>query len=598
MIMKQKKIRILAIAPYENLKKLMLETVKEFDDIELNVFVGDLEQGVLIAQHNFYNDYDMIVSRGGTASLLKEQLNLPLIEIEVSSLDIVRTMKTGGALTDNYAIIGFPNITSNAQVVCQMMESDIDIYSINQVEELEDILRVVSQSNTHTILCDMVSYTTALKLGLNPILIQSGRECIKNAFVRARQLYYTHQELREENRFLRNLIWKHINHTIVFDEDRAIFFSTLENNNDPIVEFLKAECSREFEGNDCHIIKQISNVRYSIRLTKECLAQKEYTVYYFTKSKVALPEIRRGIRYLGQPEAKSEYESSIYGVVGILNDFQQRIELLNQSEQPLLIFGEDGTCKEQAAKYIYLQSDWRNAPLIIIDCFMLNKKAWNYLMEHHNSPLAQDGCTLYIKNVDTLTAIQRKQMLANLLAMNVCKRNRVLFSCICNGNESVSESGKDILETLCCVTMYLPPVREKKERLQQIVDEYLRYTNVFLQKPLTRIVPEAVELLKNYQWPHNYTQFQRILEELVVMSTDGVIHREDVEAVLKRENALATVNHKAEDVNIRIDLNQSLDKINRDIIYKVLEEENGNRTNVAKRLEISRSTLWRFLNRE
>ena len=72
--MKQNKIRILAIAPYESMKMLMIETVKKFDDIELTVFIGDLEQGLLLARHNFYSDYDVIISRGGTASMLREQL--------------------------------------------------------------------------------------------------------------------------------------------------------------------------------------------------------------------------------------------------------------------------------------------------------------------------------------------------------------------------------------------------------------------------------------------------------------------------------------------------------------------------------------------
>lgn len=595
--MKQNKIRILAIAPYEGMKMLMLETVKEFDDIDLNVFVGDLGQGLLLAQHNFYNDHDIIVSRGGTASMLQSQLDLPLVEIEISPLDILRAMKIGGNISNHYAIVGFPNITGNAQVICQIMECKIDIFSINSEDEIEDILTEISQKGPYAILCDMIAYTTALKRGLNPILIQSGQECIRTAFVRARQLYYTHLNLREENRFLRNLIWKHINHTIVFDEDGAIFFSTLENNNEPIVNYLRSERRREFEGTDCHMIKQISNIRYSIRLTREYFAQKEYTVYYFTESKVSLPDIRRGIRYLGQPEAEREYNNSIYGVVGMQADSYKKIELLNQSEQPLLIYGEDGTCKEQAVKYIYLQSRWSNKPLVIIDCFMLNKKAWSYLMDHHNSPLTQNGCTIYIKNVDILTSMQGRQMLANLLEMNVCKRNRMIFSCICNSQGSVSEAGKNFLETLCCVTLYMPPIRARAEQICLIANKYLNYVNIRMQKPLTGIEPEAEKLLEEYDWPHNYTQFQRVLEEAVAMSADGIIHEENMKGVLKRENVIATVSDKVEDANIRLDLNQSLEKINRDIICKVLEEEHGNRTNAANRLEISRSTLWRLLKR-
>lgn len=596
--MKGKKIRILAIAPYESMKMDMLETVKEFDDIDLNVFVGDLRKGLLLAQHNFYNDYDIIVSRGGTASMLQEQLKRPIIQIEISPLDILSAMKMGENLSGTYTIVGFPNITRNAQVICEIMGAEINVFNINSEDEVEDIVKEISKQGGEGILCDMIAYTTALKFGLTPVLIKSGQGCIRNAFSRARQLYYAHRELREENRFLRSLIWKHINHTVIFDEDGMLFFSTMENNKEPIIDYLRSECGRETDGVDCHIIKQINNVRYSIRLTKEYLAQKEYTVYYFTESKVSLPDIKRGIRYLGKPEAEMEYTDSIYGVAGIQKEFCVKVSMLNQSGQPILIYGENGTCKEQAAKYVYLQSGWNNKPFVLIDCFMVDKKAWDYLMNHYNSPLAQDGCTIYIKNLDILTSVQRKQMLANLLGMNVCRRNRVIFSSVCDRRGAVTETGKDFLETLCCVTLYLPPLREEKERLPITVGKYLNFANVKLQKPLIGIDKKAEELLKSYEWPHNYTQLQRVMEEAVMMSGQGMIQEEDIRTILKRENSMATVDDKIEDADVRLNLHQSLEKINRDIANKILEEEHGNRTNAANRLEISRTTLWRLLKKE
>lgn len=595
--MKQNKIRILAIAPYESMKMLMIETVKKFDDIELTVFIGDLEQGLLLARHNFYSDYDVIISRGGTASMLREQLDLPIIEIEISPLDILRAMKLGENISRDYAIVGFPNISRNARIICEIMETTIDIYSINGADEVESVLKEVSGKGTRAILCDMIAYTTALRFGLNPVLIKSGDECIKSAFERARQLYYTYQNLREENRFLRNLVWKHINHTIVFDEAGGIFFSTLANNSNPIVEYLRSERNREMEGNDCRIIKQISNVRYSIRLTKEFFNQKEYTVYYFTESKVSLPDIRRGIRYLGQPEAQKEFDESIYGIIGLRESILEKIELLNQNKHPILLYGEEGTCKEQVVKYLYVKSNWKNKPLVIVDCFMLKRKAWEYLMEHHNSPLAQDGCTLYIKNIDLLSSIQRKQLLANILEMNVCRRNRVIFSSTCEGGESVSAAGKDFLETLCCLTLYIPTLRSGMKQFTLMLNKYLNYVNVGLEKNMRGAEKSAIQCLQEYEWPHNYTQFQRVLEELVMASTDGMIHEKDVNIVLEDERAIVTVGKQSEGTGIRINLHQSLEKINQDIICKILEEEDGNRTNVANRLEISRSTLWRFLKR-
>lgn len=592
----QKKIRILAIAPYESMRNLMLEVAKEFDDVEVNVFVGDLSQGLALAKHNFYNDHDVIISRGGTASMLKEQLDLPIVEVELSPLDILRTMKIGEHISHNYAVVGFPNITKNAEIICQIMDADIDIFSINGVEDLEGIFSTIAVKGTRAILCDMIAYTTALKSGLNPVLIKSSPESIRNAFLQARQVYYTHQMLREENRFLRSLIWKHINHTLVFDEDGAIFFSTMENNNEPIVDYLKSECQREYHGQDIHIIKQINNIRYSIRLTKEYLAQRVYTVYYFTESKVSLPDIKYGIRYMGQPEAVQEFSSSIYGVIGMHEETYQRIEQLKQNQRPLLVYGEGGTCKEQVVKYLYLQSEWSNKPLVLIDCFMMGQKSWDYLMEHHNSPLTMTGCTLFIKNVDVLSAIQRKELLANLMEMNVCRQNRVIFSSICSNQEAVTEAGKDLLESLCCVKLALPPLRSRAGQIPSMILRYYHHMNERVQNVDSCLEPEAVSLLQQYQWPHNYTQFQRVLEELSTVNT-GMITAADVRRALHQEQIIATVSNKVDDANIRINLNQSLERINQEIVKKVLEMEHGNRSSAANRLQIGRSTLWRFIKK-
>ena len=278
-------------------------------------------------------------------------------------------------------------------------------------------------------------------------------------------------------------------------------------------------------------------------------------------------------------------------------DIYQEVELVNKSDQPLLIYGEDGTCKEQICKYVYLQSRWNNRPLVVIDSYMLNNKAWDYLMDHHNSPMAQDGCTIYFKNIDVLSVIQRCQLIANLLEMNVCKRNRVIFSGVCNKQGSVTETGKNILEALCCVCLFVAPLCFRRNQISLLANKYLNYMNIRLTKPLIGIETDALRLLEDYEWPHNYTQFQRVMEELVTVSQSSMLNVDEVQTVLKKENIIATVSEKAEDANINLDLNQTLDKINYDIVCKVLEEEQGNKSAASDRLGISRSTLWRFLKK-
>ena len=81
------------------------------------------------------------------------------------------------------------------------------------------------------------------------------------------------------------------------------------------------------------------------------------------------------------------------------------------------------------------------------------------------------------------------------------------------------------------------------------------------------------------------------------MTHGNYITAQEVQEVLRRERTMATVNKLVEDAGEPLDLNQTLDRINQDIIRRILAQENGNQSRTAARLGISRTTLWRLLNR-
>lgn len=590
------KLRLLGIAPYESMRSLMLEVAQEYEEIELTVFVGDLQQGVEMARLNFYNDYDAIISRGGTAVLLRERLELPVIEIPILPQDIIRAMSLAQNMPQPYTIVGFPNVTANAAILCQLIQYQLDICTIQNESEVEQVLLSTLAKGTRTILCDKITHTTAIRLGLDVVLITSGAEGIHSAFSEALRLYHNYKNLREENRFLRSLIWNQVNHTVVLDDRGDLFFSTLTDNSNPILPFLRDECLQSTTEPKRRIIKQINGVLYSIAKSDEMLGGRKYTTYYFSSSKAPSADIQRGIRYVGRPEVERQYQDSLYGLVGLLRDSQDRITLLNKSTQPIIVYGENGTCKEQAVNYIYLQSTLQDKPLVIIDCFMLNSKAWTYLMDHHNSPLTRSELTIFIKNVDALTGEQRHQLLASMLATEICKRNRMIFSCTCPPGEFSTDAGRELTERLFCLPLYLQPLRQYAAQLPAAANMYLSHLNSTAAKQTIGIEPTAMQLLQKFSWPQNHNQFQRIFRELFSMSKGPYITVSDTQAVLQREQASITVQAKMENTREPLNLNRTLDEIEREIVYRVLQEEGGNQSRAAKRLDISRTTLWRMLN--
>ena len=90
----------------------MQKMAADRNDIDLTVYVGDLQKGAELAQRNFHGNFDVIISRGGTAELIGSLTDLPVIEITLSVYDVLRAIKMAENFSSRYAIVGFPSITA------------------------------------------------------------------------------------------------------------------------------------------------------------------------------------------------------------------------------------------------------------------------------------------------------------------------------------------------------------------------------------------------------------------------------------------------------------------------------------------------------
>lgn len=589
------RIRVLGIAPYEGMKTLMSSVVADYPQIDLTLFVGDMEQGLEIARSNFHGDYDVVISRGGTAKMLQKNLALPVIEIDISMYDILCALKLADGLTGKTAMVSFANITSSAHLLCDLMKYNMDIYTIDSAEAVEPTLRQLQKNDYQSILCDMISNTTAKRLGLNSFLITSGVDSIRKAFDQALLLCRSQQRLRDENQFFRQLIQGQIGQTMVFDQDGNLFLSTLDDPKPELLELLRRDLPESQLGAERRITRNLGGMLYAIRARRISTGSLTYTAFFFDTRKTPLSPNQVGIRFSTRPEAENAFYSSIFSFAGSISDYQQDIEHISQSTAPVMVTGEDGTGKESIVSVLYMRSPLRNAPLVSINCSLLNDKSWAFLLEHHNSPLADQGNTLYFASIDALSEERRQQLLAVLSEMDVCRRNRVIFSCVCQPGEYTSAVGSLFMDKLCCLSLYLPPLRQMAERIPALVNLSLSHLNVDLPRQIVGADPEAITLLQNFQWPHNYTQFRRVIGELAVTATGSLITAENVRQALRKERHVGAFSPCAENAAAPLNLNRTLDEISQDVARRVVEESGGNQTVAAKRLGISRTTLWRLL---
>lgn len=590
--------RILIIAPYEGMKAQIHALSQDFPQLKMTVFVGDLNQGAEIVRNNFHRDFDAVISRGGTTKVLRKAFSLPIIDIEISTFDVLCALKLADGLEGRTALVSYEGIASSAHQLSALLDLSIDFYSTAPSANTEQTLRNVQQKGYHAILCDTSANTVARRMGIESFLVTSGIASIRKALEEALLVCRSQKNLNTENTFFRTLLSGQQGETIVFDESENIFLSTLRSENPELLELLRQELQESRQEEERRITRMRRNTLYAIRSQRVVLDDIPYTAFFVNIRKAPVSANQAGIKILSRSEAEQEFYGSSFSYLGLEESLRDEITRINQSKAPVVVSGEDGTGKHPTVTMLYLHSALQNSPLIHISCSLLNDKSWTFLMEHHNSPLTDSGSTLHFGEIDILPLERQKQLLATLLEMEVCKRNRVIFSCICPPDEKISESGARFLNELHGIALFLPPLRNMKNRFSTLVNLALNHMNTDLPLPLLGAEDKAMELLKEFQWPHNYTQFVRVMSELTLGAKALIITAEETSWALRKERHGGFFNSQSENAVMPLDLNRSMAEIEADIVCRVVKDKNGNQSAAAKQLCISRTTLWRILQKQ
>lgn len=599
--MKAKKIRILGIAPYNGMKNSMKAIADERGNLDLDIFVGDLDMGAMLAKQHLSENYDVIISRGGTAEKIKKITEIPVIEIPISIYDILRAIKLAENYGDSYTIVGFSSITSTAHLLCDLLQYQIDIVTIHNEKDVQTILADLKQKNCPMILCDVITNTMAKQIGLRSILITSGKESIQIAFEQAVTFCKGYSFLLQKSEILSEALRAQTADTIILEATGAVFFSTCQpEKSECILAYLKELIKSGEKESFSKSFHLIGTALYAISL--KYLQTENIDLYLFVIEPNPVPagSSKYGLRFANYTEMQNQYYNSFYSLTSTASAMFDTIKQINACSRPVMILGEQGTGKDQAAARLYIESNQKNNPFIIIDCRLLNDKNWEFLIHHYNSPLCDNDNTIYISNIQALSSLQQKQLLSLMIDTNLSKRNRMILSCSLTLKQQTKDMdpSRDFIDYLPCITLFLPPLRELKEELLSSSSLYLNTLNMDLSRQVVGFEPEAFTQLLSYHWPQNFMQLKRVLTELVMLTSTPYIKADTVKNVLEKEHQQFSSSVFLKDISEMsdsFDYNRSLDEIIRDVIHIVLRQNNGNQSKTAKKLGISRTTLWRYL---
>lgn len=327
---------------------------------------------------------------------------------------------------------------------------------------------------------------------------------------------------------------------------------------------------------------------------------------------------------------------NIIGRSDKIKEVLYKIEKVAPTNATVLIRGESGTGKELIAKTIHQYSPRKDKPFVAVDCAGLTETLIESELFGHTKgaftgainkkigkfELAQGG-TLFLDEIGNLPINIQIKLLRTLQEREINRigekypiKINARFVVATNANlEEAIKSGtfrEDLYHRINVFSIFLPPLREKKEDIPLLALHFLNQFNLMLEKNIKNISEESMKLLIDYPWPGNVREVQNVIQQAIIMAED-IILPEHLPVYIKENKvgadpAFAKNPVGADLVSARIEegeridlakglsLKEMINRFSKDtergIILEVLERNNWNKAEAARLLKINYKTLY------
>ena len=301
-----------------------------------------------------------------------------------------------------------------------------------------------------------------------------------------------------------------------------------------------------------------------------------------------------------------------FALSGAMREVVRLAERVAASEANVLITGESGTGKDALASFVHTRSLRRDAPLVKIDCAalpseLLEAELFGYergaftgatearpgrLEAAHKGTLVLDEIAHLSVDAQAklLRVIEEREFerLGGRRTVKVDARLIALTNVDLDDAVKRRSFREDLFYRLNVVRLHVPPLRERREDVENLAQSFLKTYAVKHGRAVKRIAPEALAILKSYEFPGNVRELANTIERAVIVSQDSKVQASDLPEALR-----AAILMKREAKRRR-----TLAELEADYIREMLEATGGNKTEAARLLGISRKNLYEKLKRQ
>lgn len=595
-----KRFRILIIAPYLSFQETAAPVIQEFPTVDFEMHTGDEFTAISIFNSYPPNAFDAIITRGAIAAILRQFTSVPVVEVDVSLLDILRAINQPGFSDQRVAVVGYSSIINSVKKVFEVLQlKNTEIYEVRYAEVKERVAELADRGFS-LIIGDVPSVNAAMANGLRGLLILSSEDCIRQSVIAA--IYYSElmekgQEITQifqtviDNLKFRIILMDQIGNVIV--DNRAFEITDHQTFKKELLLFIPVLLQQSTDRGCKKIGTQ------GIEIIGKRVSYRNQDCFLFFISLM-----HKG--YASQADITIEKPLSVTLSPEFINTLQKnnpRVQAVAEivtasvSPPPVLILGEYGTGKSSLAYYLHGLRKEPMAPFIFVRCNLLTRKRWNAFLDKTASPLNENGCTLYLENIHLLPIELQQELSAYIVDSAADQRHFIIASATNRIHHLLSNDQflYPLYQKISSLHVILAPLREFPDSITDFSQIFLTAANQEYQKSIRGFEEGVVALLEQQHWNTNLSQLKTFIQQLVLTAQGAQITLKEAQALLLNDNTIPP--EETEYLNYSgIDITKPLEEIERDIIQHVLMEENMNQSAAARRLGISRNTIWRKLH--
>jgi DNA-binding NtrC family response regulator len=308
---------------------------------------------------------------------------------------------------------------------------------------------------------------------------------------------------------------------------------------------------------------------------------------------------------------KSELgEQPIVGQSHAIREVLRQISIVADTHSTVLILGESGTGKELIARGIHDQSPHSSGRFVKVSCPALPETLLEAELFGHEKgaftgalqkkvgrfELADEG-TIFLDEIGDITATVQVKLLRVLQehqfervggTKTIHPHTRVVCATRFDLKQLVEEGKfrEDLYYRLNVVTVTAPPLRERPDDIQLLVDFFRERANFNMGKQVEGVAPSCLKLLQSYSWPGNVRELENAVERAVMFCQGRTITVADLSPEVRDYLSEMTT------CPDEFDLSCNVRDTERKCIVRALQQTGGNRSQAAKLLGISRKRLW------